>query len=104
MRRAANVMIAAALLGLVAIVLYFVGTWLYTARQQDALRDQLAADNPDLARAEQAVSESDFVTIGDLAAQAVEAERRSAAGGSQGGGRRVPGRRSGATWAGLIGG
>jgi sortase A len=78
MRRAANVMIATALLGLVAIALYFLGTWLYTARQQDALLGQLAADNPDLAKAEQAVSESDFVTIGDLAAQAIEAERRAA--------------------------
>jgi LPXTG-site transpeptidase (sortase) family protein len=78
MRIAANVMISTALLGLVAIALFFLGTWLYTSRQQDALLDQLAADNPELARAEQAVSESDFVTIGDLAAQAIEAERRAA--------------------------
>jgi LPXTG-site transpeptidase (sortase) family protein len=77
-------MIASALMGLIAIVLYFVGTWLYTSHQQGALRDQLAAENPELAAAEGMISEADFVTIAALvenaantAAQvAAEAERR----------------------------
>jgi sortase A len=76
MRRAANVMITTALLGLVAIGLYFLGTWLYTSRQQDALSEQLAADNPALAAAEQTVSDSDFITSDTMAAQAAEAERQ----------------------------
>jgi LPXTG-site transpeptidase (sortase) family protein len=85
MRRTANAMIAAALLGLLAIVLYFVGTCAYTSHQQGLLRDQLAADNPELANAVGAVSESDFVSVdaqagssADLAAlAAAEAERQA---------------------------
>jgi LPXTG-site transpeptidase (sortase) family protein len=78
MRLAANVMILTALTGVLVIVLYFVGTWLYTSHQQDALLGQLTADNPDLATAEQTVSEADFVNFDDLVAQAAEAEGQSA--------------------------
>ncbi len=74
-RRVANAMIILAGVGLLAIVLYFVGTWLYTSRQQDALRDELAAENPELAAAAQNVDEGDFVTIGSLIQEAAEAER-----------------------------
>lgn len=82
MRRTANWMIILAVLGLVAIVLYFVGTWLYAAKQQNALAEELARDNPGLATAEQSVDEGDFVSADTLiqsvagaAAQAAEAER-----------------------------
>jgi LPXTG-site transpeptidase (sortase) family protein len=78
MRRAGSVMIVTALVGILAIVLYMVGTWLYTSRQQSALLSELAADNPDMASAEQTVSEKDFVTFDELVAQAAEAERLSA--------------------------
>ena len=83
MRRAANVMILAGILGVIAIVLYFVGTWAYTARQQDSLRKELAADNPGLVAAEHTVSEKDFVTaesldqdLSDEAARVAEAKYR----------------------------
>jgi LPXTG-site transpeptidase (sortase) family protein len=79
MRRTANVMIAAALLGLIAIVLYFVGTWLYTSRQQDNLRHQLAAENPELATAVQTISENDFVTLAAIAGSAANTAGQAAA-------------------------
>jgi LPXTG-site transpeptidase (sortase) family protein len=63
MRRTGNLMIAASVLTLLGIVFYFVGTCVYTARQQDQLRDELAAENPDLAAAEATVSEKDFVSV-----------------------------------------
>jgi LPXTG-site transpeptidase (sortase) family protein len=72
MRLAANMIIGVALLGLIAIVLYFVGTWLYTSREQGALRNQLAIENPDLAAAEQTVSESDFISLDAQAEGAVD--------------------------------
>jgi LPXTG-site transpeptidase (sortase) family protein len=79
MRRVANAMIIMALLGLLGIVLYFVGTCAYTARQQDSLRNQLAVDNPALATAEQTVSEEDFITLATLVGGAANAAAQSAA-------------------------
>jgi len=70
MRRAGNALIAVSVLGLLAIVLYYVGTCAYTARQQGQLRDQLAVENPGLAEAAAGVAEEDFVT-------AAEAERQA---------------------------
>jgi len=60
MRRVANIMIIAGVLGLLAIILYFVGTCAYTDRQQDRLGDEFAADNPGLAATEATVSEESF--------------------------------------------
>jgi sortase A len=78
MRVAGNILIAASLLGLLAIVFYFVGTCAYTGRQQDRLRDELAADNPGLAEAAASVSESDFIPVEAwVGAAAAEAERRA---------------------------
>jgi LPXTG-site transpeptidase (sortase) family protein len=70
-------MIILAGVGVLAIVLYFVGTWLYTSRQQDALRDELAADNPELAATAATVDEGDFITVGSIIQGAVEAERQA---------------------------
>ncbi len=69
-------MIITALVGLLGIVLYFVGTCAYTARQQDALRDQLAADNPELAAAELTVAETDFIALDAVANTAAAVERQ----------------------------
>jgi LPXTG-site transpeptidase (sortase) family protein len=78
MRVAGNVLIAASLLGLLAIVFYFVGTCAYTGRQQDRLRDELATDNPGLAEAAGSFSESDFIPVAAwVGAAAAEAERRA---------------------------
>jgi len=79
-RWVANFLIIGASLALVGIVLYFVITWQMAAASQSALRDELAAENPELAGAVQNVSESDFVTIGSLlqdARDAAEAERQA---------------------------
>ncbi len=74
-RRLANWLIVLSLVALVGIVLYFVGTWLYAAHEQSALRDELAAENPGLAAAEQSVQASDFVSAETAAALEAEAER-----------------------------
>jgi len=79
MRRTGNLMIAASVLTLLGVVFYFVGTCVYTARQQDQLRDELAATNPDLATAEAAISESDFVSVAAWAESAVDAAAAAAA-------------------------
>jgi LPXTG-site transpeptidase (sortase) family protein len=85
LRRFANLVIAAALLGLLGVVFYFVGSCVYTGRQQDQLRERLATDNPELAGAEATVSEGDFISIKGVAesianaasAAQAEAERQS---------------------------
>jgi LPXTG-site transpeptidase (sortase) family protein len=74
-RRVANWMIILSVVALVGIVLYFVGTWLYAAHAQSALRDELAAENPGLAAAEQSVQPSAFVSAETAAALEAEAAR-----------------------------
>ena len=69
-------MIILAGLGLVGIVLYFVITWLIASASQDALRDELAADNPGLLEAAENVGEEDFITIGTLIEDVLETERQ----------------------------
>jgi sortase A len=72
LRRAGNILIAVSVVGLLAIVLYFVGTCVYTGQQQDRLRDELAADNPGLAEAAASVSEIDFIPVEEWAEEAAE--------------------------------
>ena len=79
MRRLGNLMIAASVLGLLGVVGYFVGTCAYTAAQQDQLRQQLAAENPELASAEAAISEEDFIPIEVRAENAADAAAAAAA-------------------------
>jgi LPXTG-site transpeptidase (sortase) family protein len=85
MRRTGTLLIVCGVVGVLGLVLYFVGTCAYTAREQDRLREELAAANPELAAAEATVSEDDFVSIaalaenaaGTVAAAAADAERRA---------------------------
>jgi LPXTG-site transpeptidase (sortase) family protein len=77
-RLVGNILIGASLAGLLAIVFYFVGTCVYTGRQQDRLSDELAADNPGLAEAAGSFSDSDFIPVKEWVGAAVaEAERRA---------------------------
>lgn len=76
-RLAGNILIGVSVLGLLAIIFYFVGTCAYTGQQQGRLRDELAADNPGLAEAAASVSEADFIPVEEWAqeAAALTAER-----------------------------
>lgn len=79
MRWAGNLMIGASVLGLLGLVGYFVGTCAYTAAQQDKLREQLAAENPELMAAETALVEADFIPIEVMAEAAANAAAAAAA-------------------------
>jgi LPXTG-site transpeptidase (sortase) family protein len=79
MRWVGNLMIAASVLGILGVVGYFAGTCAYTAAQQNQLREQLAADNPELAAAEAAITEGDFIPVEIRAENAAESAAAAAA-------------------------